>query len=219
MPRRQIIAKMLKSLPSTFRANRGIIYNSCYEWIVRGILVEGTAYKATWHVHDFTFPLFRTHYFVHISYSERIVRDPVTRKYWYDGTDNTIASDALDAVQRHGLIEEIVSPCSPAQFLQRWRRHEGGPIETFDWACAAGLCGDVEAAKQGLETAIKRRDRRARMFGPPGYHDALGRDVEARLRALAEGPEAFRANLGQAAAAAAAFHGFAPPFRDSPAGA
>ncbi len=223
MSRKNICQKICASLPGNFLINKGIIYHAAYQHVIRGFLVEGSAYKDNWRLHDFTFALFRTHKFIHISNCQAFSNGNASSGTWFEGDDKTIVSDALQAIHASHSLADILQGCSPAQYLERYSvpdLDDAHPTDAFDLACAAGLCGDLTFARTGLESARQSRIDLARLYGPYTDHDAFLQMVADWLAALDGGVEAFRAFQQKATAAAAAAHGFCPPsFGKPPAGA
>ena len=214
MPRKTICLKISKGLPGGFAINRHTIYNATYQYVIRGFLVEGTSSKATYRLHDFTFALFRTHKFIHISDCREMRNVSGRAAGWHEGDDDTVVADALQTIHAAGILPDVLNGCSPAQYLERFAvpdLDDARPNAAFDLGCAAGLCGDLTFARRGLETARQSRIDYARLHGPYTDHEVFLQQVADHLAALELGVGAFRAFQRQATTKAAAAHGFCPP--------
>ncbi len=220
MSRKNIAKNISTSLPGNFNVNKGIVYATKHEYIIRGFLLEGTAYKATRRLHEFTFALFRTHKFIHLGYCKELKNPNTLTGSWFEGDDDTIVADALAAIHASGSLDDAIQGCSPSQFLQRYEVPDIDDVhstDAFDLACAAGLCGDLSFARHGLESARQSRIDLARLYEPYSDHEVFLQTVAERLEALDQGFDVFKASLQKAATVAAAAHGFSPPsFDDAP---
>ena len=214
MPRKQILRKLQGKFPPGFSILKGKLYAASHGFIIRGVIVDGTPYKQTWHVLDFTYPLFQANYFVHLSYSTRLLLPGDEGDTMFSGTDDEIADAAMQAIEDAGLISKVADGDTPSWFLH----HHGAkfvesahPGTTFDMACCAALCGDGALARHYFEASRRRADEILVRHGHGRFEDAYRADLAAAERALAEGDAAFRSYIGQVATDAAAAYGFSPP--------
>ena len=214
MSRKKIAANLVRRMPSGFMVNQGVIYWSEYRNVIRGILLDGTAYKATWRVVDFTLPLFRVPHFTSLEYSKRIDHPVEADRDVFEGPDELISEHAFSALQQDGMIEDIMAGCSPGLFLERHylgRVEDRRPRIAFDIGCAAALCGDFGLARRGFMRAAKVTMQTAALYGPYRDHDVFLADVERALQVLGEGHQAFQDHMDDATRQAAAVRGFCQP--------
>ncbi len=206
------IAKLVRyrgKLP--LHLNKAIAYSPGFSTVVSGILLEGTPYKDTVYLHHYIQPFFLPQDRIILSYSRRLQPASGNTEF-FEGSDEKIADQCLQCLERSGLCGQLARPTHADGFI---RLVEGGQVLGRDWRTEANLAaahatlGDGNAATIRLGKA--RQDLHASMARRgPFPADAAARASLDALGAMLAAPADPAATIRQQALHHAAALGFMP---------
>ena len=197
MRRTDKVARKVQTLLGADYAWLGsMIFNPVYEYVVNGVIVDGTSYKDTVVVYRTQRVFFEKELIPRLGYTERVynLADP-SQVTFFVGQVEELATQIATTLDLSGAAPKLLQPYTLNDFLdQHWpmpipNYYDGSSL--FEVCCATFLTGGVEQAIAGLQTLKQRYDTYIAEYGEPRDAHSVQRYCEVcKIAALLDGSNA-----------------------------
>ena len=211
------IAELLRcKLPSSFVRVGDMVFNDKYEFVIKGLMVERTAYKDTYYAKTQILTFFTFHKSTPLSHSDLLHNTtPKAAVDAFIGSPRDVAEQLLHSIIEANLIGKLQQAYTLTDFLSAYGNLDddgGSSYNLIDIACASALIGDFERAKRCFLIQQRAHEQcvACHTNTVPDFEFRLYDQVTASLDALAKGPGHLREHIIAAVTRNARHLGFEP---------